>query len=270
MSLQLHRWTRSRRLLVLVAVFAFSGLTSPLFAAHLKELLTGLNSNGIQVVVPDPTWDGLIASYFKNAAQLALLVACYVVGSMVALGADPAVRIHYLTRVQRPSQVLLPRLGTAAVLTLAGTLVGGLCALYETVLLVDGTDLGRAVLALVVQCVAVLLLSCIAGALAFRTNSPFVSTLVVSGAVFVFGLLDSSPAVRRWSPTTLAQPTQLLSGKVELADLLPGALVLVGLTALALVAAAAPWRHSTRSAPHLRHAGARTFGRVDVGHQPNS
>lgn len=244
MRYQILTWLRSQRLVVVLVAFAFSGVTSPLVAAHLADIVAALGEDGdITVVAADPTWQTVLSSYFRNASQLALIVTAYVVAKSVALGPDPALRIHYLSKATRSGQVFLPRWAVAVAATSAGAVLGVAIAYYETAVLVSGADLSAAAPAMAVQVVGVVLLAGMAGCLGFLTNSPFVSTLLVALGVFAGGFLESLPTVGRWSPSRLATPDGLLA-EDSLADYGPAALtatlILVGLLAAATLPRSRP------------------------------
>ncbi|GAA6527771.1 hypothetical protein IDVR_35690 [Intrasporangium sp. DVR] len=237
----LRRWFRSQRFLVVLALFVFSGVTAPLLAANLADILASLDSDqGIAVVAADPTWESLLGAYFKNASQLVLLVVCFVVGSMVHLGPTPAHRIHYLTRVSRRGQLLLPRLLSSVLVVSLGAVCGAGVALYETTALVGDTQVRQALLALGVQSAGMILWAAVAGALAFATGSPFISALAISGSVLISELLGSVAAVRDWAPTRMLAPHSLLDAGGDLADYARPAAALVVLVVVVVTVAAIP------------------------------
>jgi ABC-2 type transport system permease protein len=213
-TFEIARWRRSQRLLIVVLVFLFSGMTSPLIAAYSPEIFQSLGaSSDMQITVADPSWQDLIASYFKNSSQLALLLAGYVAAWGCALGADDRLRLFYTSRVRRSSEIFLPRLAVSGTVVLVGGLVGGGVALYETVALVEGTDVSLALGALAVQAVGITFFALYAGLIACWTNSPFISAIVVTALVFAGSFVQSLPDVADWSPTILVSPISMLNNE---------------------------------------------------------
>lgn len=245
MKFQLRSWIRSRRALVLVVVFAFSGASAPLLAAHVVDIIASLGDDTMVLEMADPTWQSLLTAYWDNASQLALLVTAYVAGAAVGLGSDPSRRIHYLTRTTRRGQIAVPRLLVAAAVATVAATGGSLIALYVTWAVTDGLQLGAVAGAGAVHVAAVVLVTVVAGSLGMITGSPFVSTLLTAGMVYGGSLAQTLPTVGEWSPTLLLTPGALLDGQ-DLGDLLRPALLLGVVTVLCLALATLP-----RSRPGL-------------------
>lgn len=208
---EIHRWVRSRRLLIVVAAFAFSGLTSPLVSAYAKEIFGAVSSaDNVQITLATPTWQDAISSYLQNASQLALLFACYLAAWGCSLGGDARLRIFYRSRARRSSEIFGPRLVVSAVCVWLAAVVGAALALYETVVLFDDTVVSDAVTVLALQSVGLLAVCMLAACLAVITNAPALSAGVVYAVVLVGALLRGADAVTRWSPTVLVRPTGLL------------------------------------------------------------
>ena len=217
-GIELKRWFRSQRLLLVVLVFVFSGITSPLIAAYSAEIFESLGgTSGVEIIADDPTWHDLVLSYFGNSSQIALLIACYLTAWGCALGSDDRLRIYYTSRVTRYSQIVAPRLLVSGLCVLAGALTGALVALYETAVLIEDTEIATAATALAVQSAGIVAFALVAACLACWTNAPFLSAILIAAVVLVSGMLESVENVREWSPTTLTNPAGLLDGD-DLAD----------------------------------------------------
>lgn len=236
---EVARWVRSRRLFVLVAAFAFSGITSPLASAYVEEIFGALaTADNMQVIIQEPTWQDALSSYLQNSSQLALVFACYLAAWGCSLGPDDRLRIYYRSRAERSHEVFGPRLVVTGSLVALATVVGGGIALYEIVVLFDAVPIGSAVGVLAVQAAGLVLVALLTACLAVVTNAPAMSTAIVYGTVFVADLFRTTDALQAWSPTVLVRPSTLLED-ATLADyrapLLAGAgLLLVALAAVLL------------------------------------
>lgn len=208
---EIRRWLRSRRLLIVVAAFAFSGLTAPLVSAYAREIFGTLTpADNLRVTIEDPTWQDSLSSYLQNSSQLALVFACYLAAWGCSLGSDERLRIYYRSRVRRSSEIFGPRLVVSASCVLAGTVVGAALALYETVVLFDETVVSRAVGVLALQAAGLVTVAMLAACLAVATNAPVMSAGLVYAVVLVADFVRSAELVSRWSPTVLVRPTELL------------------------------------------------------------
>ena len=66
---------RSRRFIILIVVFIFFGITSPLLAKYLPAMLSSMMKNqNIYITVSESTWKDAIAQYTKNISQLGVFI----------------------------------------------------------------------------------------------------------------------------------------------------------------------------------------------------
>lgn len=141
-TLERIRLLRSRRWIALVGVFLFFGLLGPITAAYLADLIGALGGAGEGVVIelPDPTAvDGLV-QYVSNVSQLGVLVAVVVAASAIAFDTPPEMGVFLRTRVAGTGRILLPRMGTVALATVAAFWLGTVAAWYETAVLIEAPD----------------------------------------------------------------------------------------------------------------------------------
>lgn len=264
LRLEIIRWWRSYRLLVVVLVLAASGVTAPLFEANMESILSSLGTSEVQVLdLPDPTRQSLLASYFKNSSQLGLLISCYVSAWAMSMGSDAGTRLYYRNRCRSTAVLFLPRaVVTASVMLLAGV-VGSAFAVYETWVLAedDGSrDMSYLVLALAVQIAAFVAFSVLSGVIAVWTRSAFVSTLGIAAVVLLAGLAANTDAYR-WMPMSLLSPTDLLAGEDVAQTLWCLAATLVGTVLLVLLTSTRRLRHLTLVPSSTRASSPSTAGR---------
>ncbi|WBL40061.1 hypothetical protein O7R04_03920 [Bacillus velezensis] len=112
-------------MLVLIGVFIFSALTSPLFTYYAGDIIGNLSgSNDAKLILPDPHWHELIASYFKNSSQLVMLICAYLVADMCAFGKDKSLQHFYKSRGENAWIVFWPKVLVSVAITFIGTVVG--------------------------------------------------------------------------------------------------------------------------------------------------
>ena len=257
---ELYRWTRSRRLLLLTAVFFFSAVTSVLVSAYLPEILGSVGGDGdVQVTVADPTWQDLIAAYFKNSSQLAILFSCYLAAWGCALGTDDRLQLYYRSRMGRAVEVQGPRFVVSAAVVTGAVVGGAAVALYCTNVLAEGVDAGRAVTALAVQGAGLLIFSLLAGCLACTRLHPGAATAIVVGLAMLGGAGQSIAVVRDWSPTALLIPVDLLGDAAPTDYARPLAVSVVVLAVSAVTVLSRDVRHGVRrGSPRRVHPGTAT------------
>jgi len=233
------RLVRTRRLLVLLAVYAFFGLTGPLTARYLAEILRAVGTEGVQVQLPEPTPADGIAQYVSNASQIGLLVVVLIAASALAFDARREMAVFLRTRVAGVRAIVLPAYGVTAAGTIAGFLLGSVCAWYETTTLLGappatamlaGTAYGAVFLAFAVALVAFV------AALVRGVMAAAGVTLVL---LLLTGIVGSLVGASTWLPTGLLGALGDLSAGTSAADYLPGLVVTLILTAASLAGAVA-------------------------------
>ncbi|MBM2659146.1 hypothetical protein [Staphylococcus pseudoxylosus] len=215
-KLELLSWFRSKRFLIIFAIFLFSGFSSPLMAYYSNDILNSLSSNeGTKVIMQDPQWQELFTSYFKNASQLVMLICAYIVADTCRLGKDKSMQLYYKTGAINSGRIFYPKLTVSLFIIALGAVVGSLSTLYVTWVFFDSFDLGSALISLFIQMIALLIFSTISATISFWINSPFISALSVEALVFLSIFLNNIDDFEKWSPTTLLRPEYVLSGDIE-------------------------------------------------------
>lgn len=75
---------RSRKLLVMVAIFLFLALASPISAKLMPQIVKGVTQqSGIVIKLPEPTYADAIDQFIKNTSQLVILLLVFVVAGAV-------------------------------------------------------------------------------------------------------------------------------------------------------------------------------------------
>src|SRR5680860_1337868 len=134
------RLLRSRRLVVLLGVFTFFGLTGPMLARYMGELLERFGG-GVTVTVPEPVPADGITQYLANSSQIGVLVVLVVAAGALAFDATPelAAFLRARTPVRR---LLMPRYVLSVLAAGTAFTVGMLAAWYETQVLLGGLPVG--------------------------------------------------------------------------------------------------------------------------------
>lgn len=78
----LEQW-RTKKILIMIIVFLFVAIASPIFAKLTPELLKGLSVQGMKIELPTPTYHDAIDQLIKNVSQIALLVLVFIVAGSV-------------------------------------------------------------------------------------------------------------------------------------------------------------------------------------------
>ena len=233
------RLVRTHRLVVIVGVYLFFGLTGPLTAAYLSQILSGLGTEGVRVEFPEPVPADGVSQFVGNASQIGLLVVVLVAASALAFDARREMAVFLRTRVRGVGDIIVPAyvLNTGA--AVAGLLAGSLAAWYETAILLGGLPpLGM----LAGMAYGALFLAFAVGVAAL-VASIVKSVLATAGVTLVIllvaAILGSLVPLGRWLPTYLAGAMTSLVRGAHVVDYLPAAATTIALTFGAVVGAIA-------------------------------
>ncbi|BEL05963.1 hypothetical protein Q0Z83_041540 [Actinoplanes sichuanensis] len=231
------RLLRTRRLFVLLAVYAFFGLTGPLIARYLGEILRAVGTEGIEVRFPDPTPADGIAQFVGNTAQIGLLVVVLVAASALAFDARREMAVFLRTRVDGVRSIVFAAYGITLGGAAAGLVLGSACAWYETAVLLGAPPVGAMLTGIaygvIFQAFAVALVALAASVVRGVPAAAGVALVLL----LLTGILGRVAGVDEWLPTGLLGALADLTAGAPAADYLPGVAVTVVLTVLAMAAA---------------------------------
>ena len=92
------RLARTRRLAALIGVYLFFGLTGPLTARYLEQILGSLGTEGVRIEFPQPKPADGIVQFMGNVSQIGLLVVVLVAASALAFDARREMAVFLRTR----------------------------------------------------------------------------------------------------------------------------------------------------------------------------
>jgi ABC-2 type transport system permease protein len=69
----LEQW-RNYKIIILFAVLLLFGMMSPLLAKLTPELFSQIDMQGINIVIPKPTFLDAYTQFFKNMTQMCLII----------------------------------------------------------------------------------------------------------------------------------------------------------------------------------------------------
>ncbi len=231
------RLVRSRRLVALVFVYLFFGLTGPLSAAYLPELVERFGG-GIVLDLPEVVPADGLTQYTANANQIGMLVAVIVISGALVLDAIPEMSIFLRTRVRSIRRLLWPRMVMSTAAVAAAVIVGTAAAWYETVVLLGPVPLGPLAIGTGYTLVYVAFVVALVAAVGSRTGATLAT--VATSVVVMLGLplLGLFETVGTRLPSHLLGATDsLVRGTAGWGDYLQATVVTTVLTA-ALVAMA--------------------------------
>jgi len=212
-------YTRTYRLLILLAVFAIFGITNALIAKMLPELLAQFIpdiSSALQAPTAYDSWD----QFFKNASQMGLIVIVLVFSGILTSEVSKGTLINILTKGLSRSAVILAKYTGMVLMWTASVLVCFGLTLVYTLYLFPGDETANLLFS--VCCLwlfGVFLLSLLLLASALMKHG--YGVLLITGAIFAaLMMLNVVPAVQKFSPLMLISANMpLVRGLMEISEL---------------------------------------------------
>jgi ABC-2 type transport system permease protein len=234
------RLVRTHRLLAIVGVYVFFGLTGPLTARYLAQILGRLGTDGIKVEFPTPTPADGIDQFVGNAAQIGLLVVVLVASSALAFDARREMAVFIRTRVGNVRDILVPAYLVNTAGAVAGLVVGALAAWYETAVVLGSLPTGRMLLGIALEALFLAFAVAVVALAASVARSTVAAAGLTLAVLLGMGILGGlGGGLSRWLPTHLIAALTGLVRDVAPADYVPAIVVTVIATAAALVTAVA-------------------------------
>jgi ABC-2 type transport system permease protein len=240
----LESW-RTYRLPVVAGLFLVVGLTSPLLAKFLPEIIKAAGGDQVGgLVVPTPTPADAVDQLWKNLAQFGAFAAIILAMGAVATERERGTAAFILSKsVSRGSFLAAKVVAIGVVLAIAVGLATAVAWVYTAILfeaMPVGGWVAMAVLAWIGLCAwaAITFLgSTVTGSAAAAAGLGFLALLVLS-------IASAIPGVGRFTPGGLAGPAlaYAIGAPVAIADVVSAVIGSIVLIALALGAAAWSFR----------------------------
>jgi ABC-2 type transport system permease protein len=139
----LEQW-RTYRFLVVVAVLLLFGLTSPLIARYVPDIIRSLGGiEGLDQIIPTPTTADAIGQYLKNCVQFGVILALLVPMGAIVGEKDRGTAAMVLSKPVSRASFLLAKFVVAAAVFLVGILLAALGGYYYTGVLFEWLNVGQ-------------------------------------------------------------------------------------------------------------------------------
>ena len=216
--------------IIMLAVFIFLGILSPLTAKLIPDILNGTNLGGISITLPPPTAMDSWTQFFGNIGQMGVLVLVIVFCGITANELNKGTLINILTKGMKRHTIILSKYTAATVILLVSYCLSLAVTYAYTVYLWGSEELPHAFLAFVCPFIfGLFLLSLmILGGILFK--SYLGSLLSVGGVILVLSLINISPKLQQFNPISLSAGTlALLNGQKTPDDFIPALIICLAL-----------------------------------------
>jgi ABC-2 type transport system permease protein len=195
---------RTNKFLIAMAVLVLFGMTSPLMAKMIPQILSLVpGGESYAFMIPTPTINDAVAQYIKNISQFGILLALVFSMGAVAVEKDKGTAAMILSKPMPRGSFLLAKFGSLALTFILAVLAAGACCYYYTLFLFGKLDLinwfaanGLIILYLLVYVAITLFFSTL-------TRTQYVAIGLSFGALILLGILGSLPGLSSFFPDVL-------------------------------------------------------------------
>ncbi len=235
MAKELLEQVRTLRLVVVVGVLAVFGMTSPLLAKALPDIVKAAGGNvGIGITVPTPTVADAIGQLTKNLGQFGALIGILISMGAVAAEKERGTAGFVLTKPVGRSGFIVAKAAAIALLLGLGIGAGYVLAWIYTAILFEAVPIPEFVLSGIVIWISLLVFAAVTFLFSILARSSLVAGGIGFVTLLLIGIVAAIPGIGDWTPMGLwASATNLPLGTAVPA--LVGPAVLNVVLAVALV-----------------------------------
>lgn len=211
---------RTYKLLIMLAVFLLFGMLGPLTAKLTPKLLEALATDGIKIIVPEPTALDSWAQFFKNISQMGFIILAILFSGMMASEFIHGTLTNILTKGLPRSTVILSKFTMAsAVWTISYLLCFGVSYAYTAYFWSTDRIANLLYSVICLWLFGILLLAVIMlGGVLFKNS--YGCLLFAAGFTAILFLLNIVPGFQKYNPVALVSNNMsLLTGGILPKDL---------------------------------------------------
>jgi len=217
---EFFEYTKTYKLFIMLMVFAVFGITNPLIAKLLPEILGSLITDGVIITLPEPTAYDAWTQFFKNATQMGLIVMAILFSGVLSSELSKGTLINLLTKgLSRTAVILSKYTCMVLVWTASIALCFGLTYGYSVYLFPKDETSN---LLFSVFCLWLFGLFLLAALLfsATLTRSNYGCLLITGVIMVICMIMNIIPAVHRYNPISLSTDNMgLIMNSIEASSL---------------------------------------------------
>ena len=209
---------RTYRLMIVFLVFVLFGISSPLMAKFLPDLIGAMDMNGIQLTLPEPSALDCYAQFFQNITQIGLLVFVFVFSGCISQEVYKGTLINVISKGLSRKAIVLAKFTMISLLWSGALLLAFILTLgYTWYLFPEDMILqpSFAILCLWLFGMMIISLLCLGSTLFKNSYGALLFLVLMLAGLFVFNMF---PNLQQFNPLYLIntsmdmlQPTYTMS-----------------------------------------------------------
>jgi ABC-2 type transport system permease protein len=185
---------RTRKFLIALVVLVLFGMTSPLMAKMIPQIMTLIPGGEAYIgLIPEPTINDAVVQYIKNVTQFGVLLALVFSMGAMAVEKDKGTAAMILSKPMPRSSFLLAKFAALALTFIIAVIIAGITAYYYTYFLFGELNIlnwlalnGLILLYILVYVAVTLLYSTL-------THTQYIAIGLSFGTLIVLGILGGLP-----------------------------------------------------------------------------
>lgn len=212
---ELMEQLRTFKWLIVLSVFFLFGMMSPIAAKILPDILSGMEIEGMVIVIPAPTAMDAYGQFFKNFTQMGILVVLLVFGGTLSNELVKGTLVNILAKGLPRTTVILSKYTAAVMLWTLGYLLAVLTTYGYTLYLFKEAAVSN----LIFSMFCLWLFGVFVLALIFLSSTlapgNFGGLILSAVALVAMLMLDILPKTHRYNPIALASDNVALLTKAK-------------------------------------------------------
>lgn len=234
---------RTYKVLILLCIFFFFGMSSPLLAKLLPEVLSGMEIEGMVIKVPEPSAVDAYAQFFKNVTQMGTIVILLVFSGVLSHELVKGTLINVLTKGLSRTSVITAKFTSVGVLWTIAFWLSALTNFGYTEYLFPNGNAEYVFFACFCFWLFGLLLIALLLLGSTLISNNYGGMIFVAGIIFVMLLVNMIPSVTKYCPITLASVNMnLINQTMAIKDVLITVYITIGGILITLFATIALFR----------------------------
>lgn len=187
---------RTRKFLIAMVVLVLFGMTSPLMAKMIPQIMTLIPGGEVySLMIPTPTINDAVAQYVKNTTQFGVLLALVFSMGAVAIEKDKGTAAMVLSKPLSRGSFLLSKFAALALTFGLSLIVAGIACYYYTYFLFGAMDLLNWVALNGLLYFYILVYVAITLFFSTVTRTQYIAIGLSFGVLIVLGILGGLPGI---------------------------------------------------------------------------
>lgn len=187
---------RTRKLLIAMVVLVLFGMTSPLMAKMIPQIMTLVPGGEVySLMIPTPTINDAVAQYIKNTTQFGILLALVFTMGAIAVEKDKGTAAMVLSKPLSRGSFLMSKFAALALTFGLSVIVAGIACYYYTYFLFGTMDILNWVALNGLLYLYILVFVAITLFFSTLTRTQYIAIGLSFGALIILGILGGLPGI---------------------------------------------------------------------------